>query len=422
MELRRARLDAAAIFFAFGALLNTWLSRIPLIKEHLHLSTGELSIALFASPVGVVLALQVVPHAVSRVSSRTVIRWAMSVVCVALVLLGLAGSVYALGAALLLLGLGAGALDMAVNTQGVAIERRCGRPILSGLHAVYSVGTLAGALVGAGAAKLAISPLAHFATVAAVLLALSLLRSRALLGAEADAPIGATADQHVSSPRLRNYPGLVMLGLVALCSFFTEGAVDNWSGIYLHETLRASLAAAPLAAAGFAIGMTAGRATGDALISRWGRAATMARVAAVASAAALVPALAGSAAVAIVGYAILGLASGAIVPLAFGVAGNVRGIAPAWAMSRVTTLGYIGFVASPPVMGFVAQATSLRAAFALLTPLMIAVVLIAVRLQASARPIHATCTPDVKRVSDCPLPSATVPSDNRQTHEQARDL
>jgi fucose permease len=335
--------------------------------------------------------LQVVPRAVTRYSSRTVTRWGATAACAAVVLLGLARSVYALAAALLLLGLAFGALDMALNTQGVAIERRYGRPILSGLHAVYSVGTLAGALVGSGAAQLEISPLAHFAAIAAVLLALCWVRSGALLGAEADAATGAAAGHDpVVSPRLRSYPGLVMLGLVALCSFFAEGAVDNWSGIYLHETLHSSLAAAPLAAAAFAIGMTAGRASGDALVSRWGRTATMTRAAALAGAGAMLPVVAGSSALAILGYAILGLGSGAIVPLAFGLAGNVPGIAPAWAMSRVTTLGYIGFVASPPVMGFVAQATSLRAGFALLIPLMLAVVLIAVRLQA---PAHAAPVP-----------------------------
>jgi fucose permease len=371
-ELRSARRGVNVVFFVYGAVLATWVSRIPLIKQELGLDTAELSLALLGSPVGLILAMQFVSALVERWTSAAVTRWAVVAACVAMVLPALAWNLGSLAAALLLLGLSLGSLDIAMNTQGVAIERGYARPIMSGVHGMYSVGVLAGAAVGAVAAHADVEPLVHFAVAAVVLAALGVWGSLALLGEEADAP--APHDEAEDIPlRLARHPRLIALGVIAFCCLVAEGAVDDWSGVYLHEEQGASLGVAPLAAAACGAGMAIGRFGGDAVIARLGRPATLTWASLVAGAGMTLAVLAPEPGVAIAAYGLLGLGVATIVPIAFTLAGNAPGIPPAWGISRVTTLGYAGLFSSPPVIGLVAQVTSLTFALAIPAALLLLV-------------------------------------------------
>jgi fucose permease len=364
--LASARRGVAIVFFVYGAVLATWVSRIPLIKQELGLDTAQLSLALLGSPVGLILAMQAVAVLVDRLTSAVVTRAALIGACVAVVLPGAAWSLGSLAAALLLLGFSLGSLDIAMNTQGVAVERGYARPVMSGIHAMYSVGVLAGAGVGALAASAEVDPLAHFAVAAAVLAGLGLLGARTLLGAAADRPAEAEAeDADRPALRLAQHPGLIALGFVAFCCLFAEGAVDDWSGVYLREEQGASLGVAALGAAAAGAGMAIGRFGGDAVIARFGRPATLWWSSLVAGAGMTLAVLAPAPGVAIAAYFVLGLGVATIVPIAFTLAGTHPGVPPAWAISRVTTLGYAGLFASPPMVGLVAQATSLAAALAI---------------------------------------------------------
>ena len=161
--------------------------------------------------------------------------------------------------------------------------------------------------------------------------------------------------------------------MIAFCCLFAEGAVDDWSGVYLYEEQGASLGLAPLAAAACGLGMAIGRFGGDAVIARLGRAATLTWASLVAGTGMTLAVLAPDPGVAIVAYGILGLGVATIVPIAFTLAGNAPGVPPAWGISRVTTLGYAGLFSSPPVIGFVAQATSLAVALAIPAALLLLV-------------------------------------------------
>ena len=363
-KLRSARRGVNVVFFVYGAVLATWVSRIPLIKQELGLDTAELSLALLGSPVGLILAMQFVSSLVERWTSAIVTRWAVVAACVAMILPALAWNLGSLAVALLLLGFSLGSLDIAMNTQGVAIERGYARPIMSGIHGMYSVGVLVGAVVGAAAAHADVDPLVHFAVAALVLSVAGVWGSFALLGEEADAP-ASHEDARDVPLRLLRHPRLIALGVIAFCCLFAEGAVDDWSGVYLHEEQGASLGLAPLAAAACGLGMAIGRFGGDAVIARLGRQVTLTWAALVAGAGMTLAVLAPDPGIAIAAYGILGLGVATIVPIAFTLAGNAPGIPPAWAISRVTTLGYAGLFSSPPVIGFVAQATSLTVALAI---------------------------------------------------------
>jgi fucose permease len=389
-DLRPARRGVAIVFLVYGAVLATWVSRIPQIKHELGLDTAELSLALLGSPLGLILAMQTVAVLVRRWTSAAVTRWAIVAACGAMVLPSLAWNLGALAAALLLLGLSLGTLDIAMNTQGVAIERGYGRPIMSGIHGMYSVGVLAGASAGALAAHLGLAPTGHFAVAAVCLAIIGATAARSLLGAEAD--VATERDEaHAGADvplRLVRHPWLIALGLIAFCCLFAEGAVDDWSGVYLREVQGASLGVAPLAAAACGTGMAIGRFTGDAVIARLGRPTTLLRASLVAGTGMTVAVLAPSPAVAIAGYGVLGLGVATIVPIAFTLAGNTAGVPPAWAISRVTTLGYAGLFSSPPVVGLVAQFAGLAAALAIPAVLLLLVALLS-RVTRERRPVTA---------------------------------
>ena len=365
--LHPARRGVTLVFFVYGGVLATWVSRLPLIKQELGLNTAELSVALLGSPVGLILATQLASALVRRWTSATVTRWASVAACAAMTLPAFAWSLGSLACALFLLGMSLGTLDIAMNTQGVAIERGYDRPIMSGIHGSYSVGVLAGASVGALAAHFDVDPRVHFVVAAVCLAVLGILGSGPLLGAEADTgsvPDDAAADP-ARRPALAHHPALIALGVIAFCCLFAEGAVDDWSGVYLHEEQGASLGIAPLGAAACGIGMATGRFAGDAVIARLGRPGTLWRASLIAGAGMTLAVFAPAPGVAIAGYGVLGLGVATIVPIAFTMAGNTAGVAPAWAISRVTTLGYVGLFSSPPVIGLVAQATGLAAALAI---------------------------------------------------------
>ncbi|MCW2949404.1 MAG: transporter [Thermoleophilia bacterium] len=396
----RALRASYIIFFVFGTLVVTWVSRLPLIKEDLQLEAARLSIALLGVPLGLVLAMRYVAALIARTSSRSVAMAALGAVALAGVLPALAWNLVSLTVVLVALGAAYGTLDIALNTQAAAIERHAERPLMSGIHGWYSMGMLAGGGIGSIAAHYEVAPSWDFLVVGLAFGTLAVVASRDLLGAAlAD---GATGDAGArdtvlaaahgddergrqtavrSGARTLLHPRVLLVGTIAFCCLFVEGAVDDWSGIYLHESQGATLAFAPLAGAAAGLGMSIGRFTGDARIARIGRRASV-RAGALVGAAGLVVAVAVHLPwLAVVGYGVLGYGIATIVPIAFTLAGNIDGVAPALGISRVTTLGYAGLFAGPPVIGLVAHVINLGVALAIGAALLGVVAVIVRRLR-----------------------------------------
>jgi predicted MFS family arabinose efflux permease len=376
-EHRQAPWSVEITFFIYGCVLATWVSRLPGVKHNLHLDSAELGLALAGSPVGLILAMRTVPYLVDRWTSAVVIRAAAIAVCVCLPLLSVAWDLVSLFSLLLLFGFTLGTLDITMNTQGVAVERAYGRPVMSGLHGVYSLGVLVGALCGSIAAHAGASPATHFLIAAACLAGLVLAGTRWLLGQMADVATEASSDEAAQDPPTQRHGArwlLLSVGLVAFCSLFAEGAVDDWSGVYLHEVQGASFGVAPLGAAACGAGMTVGRLCGDRVIARYGRTSTLWGTSLVASAGMSLAVLAPTLGLALLGYGILGLGVATIVPIAFTLAGNTAGVAPALALSRVTTLGYAGLFGSPTIIGLLAHGVGLAVALSLPAVLLLLIV------------------------------------------------
>ncbi|MFE3197336.1 MFS transporter [Embleya sp. NPDC055664] len=379
-RLRRARFAALFVFFAFSAAVADFLARIPQFKEDLDLDDAQLGLALLGSPVGALVAVQLAGTAAGRWGSRRVARVSVIGGCLSLLLPAFAWDLPSLAVGLLVLGGLMGFTDVAANAQGVAIEQRLRRPIMNSLHGGYSLGGLFGALIGSGAAALGITPRVHLSIMAGVLAVAVWVGSRALLGPADDphvrepvrAPETTTDADRAPAPTegglgrlLAGYRAVVLLALIGLCSFVGEGAVADWSGVHLRETLDSSAGVAGLGFAGMSVAMAAGRFAGDHVVERFGPVRVL-RVGALIAALGMTIALVTPwPAVSVLGFTLFGIGVAPVAPVTFSAAGNTPGVPAAWAISRVTGIAYIGLLAGPPVIGFIAHHTSLTTALAI---------------------------------------------------------
>ncbi|MES9541109.1 MFS transporter [Actinomadura sp. NPDC000600] len=371
----RARLAVTLAFAAHGLLGAAWVARIPQIKEHLGLSEGTMGVALLGAPVGVVAAVRFAGRVIGRWGSRATTVAAGVAGALSLVPLGLAWNLGALVLSLLLLGASLGLMDVGMNAQGVAVERGYGRPLMSGLHGSYSIGTLLAALAGAAAAHAGVPVPLHLAAAAAVLIAVLASGCRGLLDRSADEPPEPHEDAAASarSPRLP----LIMLGVIGLCSFVGEGAMADWSAIYLREDLGTGPGVAGLGYAGCAVAMTVGRLTGDQVVARFGPVPVLRGGSLVAALGLGLGLAAGDPTAAVAGFTLFGLGVAVVAPVTFSAAGNIPGVPAATGISRVTGVGYLGLLGGPPVIGFVAQGVGLAWALAVPVALVGLIVLLA---------------------------------------------
>jgi MFS family permease len=368
-QLRRARFSVCGVFMIHAAAFGTWGTRIPAIKHHVGIGNGELGIAFSGLAIGLVIGTRIAGGVVDRFGSRPAVRVATILLCAVLVGPALVDSLAALTAALVVLGTVGGFLDVAMNAHTVVVERGYGRPIMSSVHALWSVGLLIGALTGAGAAALGLDPRLHFGIVAAALLVPSLFAPAGLLAARADAvPTEAKLDPGFVRPPLI-LPGVLLLGLVAFSSFVGEGAAGEWSAVYLRDSLHTSAGVAATAFAAFSFTMATFRFASDRLQARFGPVPLVRAGSLVAALGLGFGLVVHTPAAAIVGFALLGVGFAPVVPIAFSAAGNT-GLGPTGViLGRVVTMGYIGSIVGPIIIGGIAHLTGLRAALLALVAL-----------------------------------------------------
>jgi len=375
-RLRTARLAVAGMFFVNGALLANWVARIPAVQQRLGLSAGALGIGLLGMAAGALVSFPVAGWLIARFGSRRVTVGAAFAYCAALPLPALASNLPLLMVALALLGGGNGAMDVAMNAQGVAVEQRYGHPILSSFHGLWSVGGFAGAAFGGAMAATGVQPFPHLLGVAIVLAIAAALIARHLLpvvAAPSDAPIFA-----------RPTRALLGLGAVAFCSALGEGAMADWSAVYLHTSLHTGAGFAAAGFAGFSLMMTAGRLGGDYLTRRFGPAFMVRLGGALAATGLGLALIIGSPIPTVAGFACVGAGLSLVVPLVFSAAGRAPGVSAAAALAAVATMGYTGFLVGPPAIGFAAQAVSLRGALGIVVALAVVIAILARNVGVSA--------------------------------------
>jgi hypothetical protein len=379
-----ARAGITAVFFVNGALFATWASRIPALSSRVGATTGDLGLALLAPAVGAVVAMPLVGRLLPGRSSRTFTRLALAGLMGALLLPALARSVPALGGALFVVGLTSSAMDLSMNAQGMSVERRMKRPILSSLHAAFSFGGFAGAGLGALAAALDVAPLPHFAAAALLFGVPGLIATGPLLARDED------SDAHAPTMRWRALPSrLVLLGIACLFCLMAEGGASDWSAKLVHDDLAASAALGAITYAVFSVAMGTGRLMADRLWARWGSVGLLRGCGALAALGFAAGLAAGTAPAAIAGFAALGLGLAGVVPTLFRAGADQPGVSTGPALAAVTSLGYLGFLGGPPLIGGVAQLTSLRLACGIMVLAGLLVVLLARTAAVPAEAEHA---------------------------------
>jgi MFS family permease len=352
-----SRSAITAVFFVDGALFGTWASRIPALSDQVHADPGVLGLCLLAPAAAAVVSMPLVGRVLPGRSSSLFCRVAVAGLMAAIILPGLAVTVPELAGSLLLVGVTNSTLDLAMNAQGVSIERGMNQPILSSLHAAFSFGGFAGAGLGALAAALDVSPLAHFAFASALYGTLGLVATWRL-------PVD-DHDTDAQAPRLRwtRLPArLALLGVACFFSLLAEGGASDWSAKLVRDDLAGTAALGAIAYAVFSIGMGSGRLLADRLWARWGAPGLLRRSGALAALGFAVGLGAGTVPFAIAGFAALGVGLAGVIPTLFRAGADYPGVSTGPALAAVSSLGYLGFLAGPPIIGAIAQLTSLRLA------------------------------------------------------------
>jgi len=361
----------ATLFFTVGVLLGSWASVVPAVSAQTQIDHAELGMALLGMAGGALAGMQVAGPSSARWGAARTSVYTVAMASLAVVLPALATSLSSLTIALVVFGAATGSANVAVNALGVELQRVAQRPLMSMLHACFSFGGLAGAMLG-GLVAGALSTPAHLTFVGAATLAVTVAARPALTrqpspGVDTGAPREPrAASDAVRDPRLL----VLMLGAAAACTAVSEGAVTDWGSLHLRETLDATPALAAWGFAAFSLAMGSARLAGRRLVVRFDDAPVLVWGAALGAAGMLMAALASTTAIAISGFLLAGLGVANVFPLAIGRAGLLAGTP---GVARASTVGYTGLLGGPPLIGMLAEAWGLRAALVAVAGLVLTV-------------------------------------------------
>ncbi|ACU58421.1 MFS transporter [Chitinophaga pinensis] len=359
-QKRITRIAVSALFFLTGLCFSSWASRIPAIQHKLNLSEGELGGMLLALPIGSILSMPVAGILVSRYGSRYVLMTAGLLYAFILPTLGLTSTAWQLFSCLILFGFCGNLANIAVNTQAVLVEAMYGRSIMASFHGLWSLGGFTGASIGSGMSALGILPYQHFLVIMVLAIIIVAVAIRQVVSHDAPAsgektPLFAWPDKV-----------LLILGIIAFCSMICEGTMFDWSGVYFRKVIEAPEKTAGLGYTAFMSTMAAFRFVADWLTTRFGFKRMLQISGALTAGGLLIAVLLPYFPTAILGFLLVGAGVSSVVPLVYSAAGRSKTLSPGMALAAVSTIGYLGFLAGPPLIGFVAQATSLRISFSII--------------------------------------------------------
>lgn len=338
-----------------GALFANWVARVPAVKDAIDAGTGPLGLALLGLAAGSLLTMPLAGRWCDRFGSERVVVASGLLTAVALQGPAHASSPLALGLALAAYGAVFGTLDVAMNVQAVAVVRRLARPVMPWFHAAFSVGGLAGALLGGGAAALGLSPAVHFSLVT-VAAAAVVLRARPRLLA----PSATREIRSVREPRSRRLRLLLAgLGALAACAAVGEGGMADWTALFLRDVRDTGAGVAALGYAAFSIAMTIGRVGGERAIARLGPAGVVRIGGLVAATGIVVAIVVPSPATGLLGFAAAGIGFSCAFPVALTIAGESGRGGGGSEIATVSVIGYLGFLGGPPLIGLLAEVAGL---------------------------------------------------------------
>ena len=362
-----SRFAVALMFFVNGALIGSWVARIPAIKAGLGLNDGVFGLALLAMAGGALVAMPLAGGFCARFGSHRVTQATALLYAGLLPVLALAPNLWALLAVLFVFGLVHGGMDVGMNAQSIAVQKRYAASIISSFHALFSTGGLVGAALGGWIAARGMVPWEHFLLMTAALGGLATLTFPYLLDDRRDHE--SEAGNAVENPHrmfVRPTRALAVLGVLAFCAMVGEGAMADWSAIYLKRVLHTGVGLAAAGYAAFSVTMALTRFTGDRLSMHLGPTSLVRLGGALAMGGFAVALFVPYPAAAFVGFACVGAGLATVVPMVFAATGRTPGMSAGLALSSVTTLGYLGFLLGPPIIGFASEVVGLRNALIIL--------------------------------------------------------
>ncbi|MEO8823976.1 MAG: MFS transporter [Ginsengibacter sp.] len=358
-QLRRYRIATSVFFFIAGLTFATWASRIPAIQAKLHLTDAGLGGVLFSLPAGLMMSLPLSGWLVSRYGSKSMMITGALFYPAILLLLASANSVFYLSMALFLFGVLGNLLNIAMNTQAVGVERLYGRSVMASFHGLWSLAGFSGALIGTLFVSQGFSPFIHFTIVAALAAVLLLLFFKNTLPED-------TGNGQPQKLFVKPDKAILLLGMIAFCTLLVEGAMSDWSGIYYKNIVKAPASMITLGYVAFTAMMALGRFLGDGLVTKVGVKSMLQISGTMITSGLLLSVFFPNIITATLGFLLVGFGVSSVVPIVYGLAGKSKTMSPGTALASVSTIGFLGFLIGPPVIGFIAQAISLRWSFTLI--------------------------------------------------------
>ncbi|KFF12155.1 MFS transporter [Chryseobacterium soli] len=377
----KAKRATQLIFLVCGLGIASWAPMVPLAKDRLGLNEADLGLLLLLLGGGALLMMPLSGILINKAGTRKVI--AGSVVLSALLLpwLLVISNIYIMGAFLFAFGCSIGTIDVAMNAHGVQIQNEYGKPIMSSLHGLFSVGGLLGSLGLGFLMKMGLNPIYAAISISGLLIFLLVIQFRYLLGYKEEKEIilkFSHADSKNNDPKKFQWLNskIILLGTMCFIVFLSEGAMLDWSAVFLRDNKGVEPAFSGIGYAAFSVAMAVMRLSGDSLVSKISSRVVVIGGSLVASFGMLILIFSPWIGLSLVGYILLGLGAANIVPVFFSEGGRIPGISSTVAIPAITTMGYAGQLAGPALLGFIAHHFSLTVAFESIALLFIVVALL----------------------------------------------
>jgi MFS family permease len=361
------RTAVGAMFFMAGLSFSSWASRIATVQQTMGLSDAALGAVLFSLPVGLMCSLPFSGWIITKIGSRKLLISALLLYAIALVSLGLAQNTFQLIICLVCFGFSSNAVNIAVNTQAVATEELYQKPILASFHGLWSLAGFTGAGIGTFMIANGVAPFHHFLLMLVVIAIGVIVAARYLK----DDKVASAGPVFVMPDR-----SLIKLGVIAFCSMICEGAMFDWSVIYFKKVVLAPTALVGIGFTTFMFTMAGGRFVADWFAHRFGLKRTL-QVSGTLTATGLLIAVAFPYVyTAMAGFLLVGAGVSSVVPMVYSAAGKSKTMQPGVALAAVSTIGFMGFLIGPPIIGFIAGIATLRASFVLIAAMGVSVVIV----------------------------------------------
>lgn len=367
----RYRASVFAYFFCQGIGFASWASRIPTIKEILHLSDAQLGTMLLMLPLGQLFTLSISGKIVTKYGSAKVLRVVSLVYTLILCSIAFATNVYMLGTSLFMFGIAGNLASIAVNTQAVGVEKMYGKSVMTSFHGGWSLAGFCGALIGLLTINLHISTPIHFFIILGLVIINYFVNNQFLI------PKAASNDKEPAKIKFKPDSILFQLGVVGFFSMATEGAMFDWSGVYFKDIVKSPASLVILGYTSFMIMMASGRFLGDKMIMKFGNKKVLIISGALMFIGMISSVLFPYVATATAGFMLVGLGVACCVPTVYSLAGKHPSIPPGMAIAIVSSISFLGFLMGPPLIGYIAEIFGLKWSFTLFSMFGLAMVIMA---------------------------------------------